>query len=217
MVLGIFGAGGNGRSIYRGIEQDEQQQRKNEWNKIVFVDDVTEEKVIAGIPVLRMREIRENYTSEEIQFVISVGEPEAREKIKKIIQDNGYKFGVYVSSDSMVAKETKIGEGGLIGKCHISDNCQIGCCTYISEFCVVGHDVVIGDDVVMSPNSFIGGYTTVGNKVYIGPGAIIRDRVTIGDNAVIAPGAVVFKDVPEGYLAFGNPAKMRKFTGEIFH
>jgi acetyltransferase-like isoleucine patch superfamily enzyme len=50
----------------------------------------------------------------------------------------------------------------------------------------------------------------IGNKVWIGTNATILKGVTIGDGAIIAAGAVVTKDVPEGCLVGGNPAKIIK-------
>lgn len=49
----------------------------------------------------------------------------------------------------------------------------------------------------------------IGRGVFIGARAIILKGVTIGDRAIIGAGAVVTKDVPDGYLAFGNPAQVR--------
>ncbi len=52
----------------------------------------------------------------------------------------------------------------------------------------------------------------IGNDVWIGGGAIICPGVTIGDRAVIGAGAVVTKDVPEGMVVAGNPAKVIKIA-----
>lgn len=37
--------------------------------------------------------------------------------------------------------------------------------------------------------------------------ATVIGGVTIGDNVVIGAGSVVTKDIPAGYLAYGNPAR----------
>ncbi|GIP47196.1 hypothetical protein J53TS2_07870 [Paenibacillus sp. J53TS2] len=50
----------------------------------------------------------------------------------------------------------------------------------------------------------------IGNNVWIGGRAVIVPGVTIGDNAVISAGAVVTKDVPNGAVVGGNPAKIIK-------
>jgi maltose O-acetyltransferase len=50
---------------------------------------------------------------------------------------------------------------------------------------------------------------TIGSNVWIGSGAIILPGVTIADNSVIGAGAVVTRDVPEGVIAVGNPARLK--------
>ncbi|WP_430507691.1 DapH/DapD/GlmU-related protein [Rossellomorea marisflavi] len=55
---------------------------------------------------------------------------------------------------------------------------------------------------------------TIGKNVWIGSGATILPGVTIGDRAVVAAGAVVTKDVPEGTVVAGVPAKVVKTIEE---
>lgn len=47
----------------------------------------------------------------------------------------------------------------------------------------------------------------IGADVWIGGGAIILPGVTIGDGAIIGAGSVVTRDVPEGTVVAGNPAR----------
>ena len=47
----------------------------------------------------------------------------------------------------------------------------------------------------------------IGNNVWLACNVTVIGGVTIGDNAVIGAGSVVTKDIPAGYLAYGNPAK----------
>ena len=48
----------------------------------------------------------------------------------------------------------------------------------------------------------------VGRNVWIGSGSILLPGVTIGDGATVAAGAVATKDVPEGAVVGGVPAKI---------
>ena len=48
---------------------------------------------------------------------------------------------------------------------------------------------------------------TIGSHVWIACGVIVCGGVTIGDGAVIGAGSVVTKDIPAGWLAWGNPCK----------
>ncbi len=54
----------------------------------------------------------------------------------------------------------------------------------------------------------------VGDNVFIGLGALILPGVRIGNNCVIGAYAVVTKDVQDGMIVGGNPAKVIKKTSE---
>jgi putative colanic acid biosynthesis acetyltransferase WcaF len=51
---------------------------------------------------------------------------------------------------------------------------------------------------------------TIGNGVWVAACAFVGPGVTIGDNAVVGACAVVVKDVPEGMVVAGNPARVVK-------
>ena len=105
-----------------------------------------------------------------------------------------------------------------------STNIRIGSDCIIGEHAVLDgrDDITIGDHVdiasdVMIYNSehdihdsnfdAISAPVVIGNYVFVGPRAIILPGVTIGKGAVIAAGAVVTKDVAEGTIVGGIPAK----------
>ena len=47
----------------------------------------------------------------------------------------------------------------------------------------------------------------IGDDVWLGCGVVVCDGVSIGDGAVIGAGSVVTRDIPAGYVAYGNPCK----------
>ena len=47
----------------------------------------------------------------------------------------------------------------------------------------------------------------IGDNVWIACNTVVIGGVTIGRNCVIGAGSVVTKDIPEGYLAYGNPCR----------
>lgn len=48
----------------------------------------------------------------------------------------------------------------------------------------------------------------IGNHVWLGQRVIIGKGVKIGENSVIGAGAIVTRDIPEGCVAAGVPAKV---------
>jgi len=81
--------------------------------------------------------------------------------------------------------------------------------TRIGKNALIYQGVSIGAkdmDLLNSPDK----RPNIGDNVMIGSGAKILGGVFVGDNAVIAANAVVIKDVPEGALMAGVPAKKIK-------
>jgi putative colanic acid biosynthesis acetyltransferase WcaB len=83
---------------------------------------------------------------------------------------------------------------------------------------VVNHETIIGENCVLRNSTTIGNkkladgsYSAapkIGNNVDIGANVVIIGAITVGDNAVIGAGSVVVKDVPEGAVVAGNPARV---------
>lgn len=54
------------------------------------------------------------------------------------------------------------------------------------------------------------GQVVIGDDVWIGANAVVLPNVSIGRHCVVAAGAVVTKDVPDGCIVAGVPAKIIK-------
>lgn len=140
------------------------------------------------------------------------------------------KYGVIV--DAEIGKGTVVHDQVNLYKCRIGKDCKIDAFVYIEEGVEIGDEckirpftfiptgVKIGNRVFIGPNvTFTNDKypkvkgewelkeTIIESDVSIGAGATILPRIKIGKNAVIGAGAVVTKDVHEGTIVVGNPAK----------
>lgn len=101
-----------------------------------------------------------------------------------------------------------------IGDTTFGSDCKVECFVSIPKGWTFGDRVFIGPGARFANDKHpkIGSKWSpdggkVGNDVCIGMGAMIGPGVSIGDGAVIGMGAVVIKDVKEGEIVAGNPAK----------
>lgn len=89
-------------------------------------------------------------------------------------------------------------QGGIV----IGDDCLIGHNVVIAT---LNHDVDPDRRADMRPAPVV-----IGRNVWIGANATILPGVRIGDDAVVAAAAVVTKDVPEGAIVVGSPARVAR-------
>lgn len=75
-----------------------------------------------------------------------------------------------------------------------------------------GSPVVMGENVVITHNVTIAGkngqFPSIGDNVYLGCGCVVLGNIRIGNHVVIGANAVVVKDVPDGCVVAGNPARI---------
>lgn len=90
-------------------------------------------------------------------------------------------------------------------------NIQDGCVLHLDH----DHPLRIGNDVTIGHRAIVHG-CTIGDNCLIGMGAIVMNGAVIGNNSMVAAGALVTQNtiVPEGSLALGSPAKVKRALTE---
>ena len=78
----------------------------------------------------------------------------------------------------------------------------------------VGHDSVIGDNVIMLNNSSLAGHVTVGDWAILSGYSLIHQYVSVGAHSFVGPAAFSYHDVPAFVPAFGDPAEPRTINRE---
>ncbi len=113
---------------------------------------------------------------------------------------------VYQPYNVSIGNGTVINEGVLL---NASAKLEIGNHVSVSPYAIINTGS-LEYRKPMHTRGHISKPVTVRDGAWIASNAIINPGVTIGRNSVVAAGAVVTKDVPDGMVALGVPAKFRK-------
>lgn len=120
-------------------------------------------------------------------------------------------FGLFPPFYTEYGKNISVGENVFINAgCKFQDHGGI----VLEDGVLVGHNVVIatlnhGQDP-SDRQSLIPSPVRICEGAWIGAGAVICPGVTVGKHSIVAAGAVVVKDVPDGVIVGGVPAKVLK-------
>lgn len=203
-VLGIYGAGGLGKGI-----ADIVTKHLPEWDEVLFVDDVTQERRVHGLDVLPYAEFLRQHGPGQAQIVIAQGEPADKATLFDKVKADGYALATLVHPSAEISPDVQLGEGAVVFTgCYVSAETIIDAGSCLMPNVGVGHNVHVGRCCQLSMCTTVGGYTTIGHGCYIGLSASLRDRIEVGDDCIVSQGSVVLKSLPATAVVMGNPARV---------
>jgi UDP-2-acetamido-3-amino-2,3-dideoxy-glucuronate N-acetyltransferase len=130
-------------------------------------------------------------------------------------------YGCEIGDETLIGTFVEIQKGVKVGA-----RCKIQSHTFICEGVTIEDEVFVGHNVnflndrwpaAVNPDGSAKGSedwklepTLVRRRAVVGSGAVILPGVTIGTGATVGAGAVVTKDVPDGAIVVGNPARIQR-------
>lgn len=108
--------------------------------------------------------------------------------------------GVVIEDNVQIGALTVIGRGAI-------DNTILKRGTKVDNSSFISHNVILGEDTFVVGETIMFGSSSTGERAFISGNATIRDGRRVGSDAKVGMGAVVVRNVEDGAVVMGNPAK----------
>jgi acetyltransferase-like isoleucine patch superfamily enzyme/predicted protein tyrosine phosphatase len=132
--------------------------------------------------------------------------------------------GALVREENQIGNNVSIGSHTIVEHhVTIGDNVRLHSNVFVPEFSILEDDCWIGPNVVVTNARYPRSRSvkeqlrgaTIKRGAKIGANATLLPGIVVGANALVGAGAVVTRDVPDGAVVAGNPARVVKRVVDI--
>ena len=192
----IIGAGGHGKVVARIL-----QEMGAKVGGMMDDDPNAETPALISFlgPIARLNEY------ENPQAVIAIGCNKIRRRVRDTCNAN---WLTVIHPASYIAPSAKLGRGVVVcANAAIGEDAVIGDHSIVNPSTSVDHDAVIGEFTHLACGVTLAGGVVVGDDVLVGAGATILPFIRLGNRATLGAGGVATRDIAEGIVACGVPAR----------
>jgi len=196
----IIGAGGHGIVVAEIAELLGYQV-------VGFIDD---NPALTGNLILGMRVLGGSETLPAgAQVALGIGDNAARTNLLRAAEIHDWRLPVLIHPSAVVSRSAVLGAGTVVvAQAVVNPRAVIGSGCILNTASSTDHDCILGEAVHLAPGVRLAGGVTVGAGTLIGVGSCTKPCITIGAWTTVGVGSVLVADIPDGVIAYGNPARV---------
>lgn len=201
----LWGAGGHGKSVADAL------LTRNDCDLVGIIDDDPSKlgKSLLGIQI-RFSNLREITGTVDCDGIaIAIGDNYTRYQKLMDVKKSGFKTVNVIHPSAHISRFVELGEGvTILAGATVNAGTVIEDGTCVNTSASVDHDNHLERCCHILPNATLAGTVRVGAFAYVGSGAVVVPNLTVEKYSYVGAGAVVIRDVPEGAIVGGVPARL---------
>ena len=202
----ILGAGAHGKVLVDLVEQ------LPDWELAGLLDDASAKQSwdVFGFPVLGRTDQLRVIAAEKLvdAAAVAFGDNPTRQRYFEFVRKTGIEPATLVHPSAVISPHARLGAGVVVlAAVVVNPGAVIGDNVCLNTGCSIDHDCRVEDHSHVFPNATLTGGVQVCSGATIGANAVVNPNLRIGRDAVAGAGAVVIRDVEDGQVVAGNPAR----------